>query len=207
MKLVSKVFLIVAFVFTGHFAAQAQLSFGGRVGVNLASVSGEDDNSDSKLGLDIAAVIVLPVSETFFIQPEVHFLQKGGKEEDGFSGQEIKSTLNYIQIPILAKYVFGDQETLGFYVLGGPSIGLGVGVKTAVGDNDATGSFEDAGFKAFDFGVDLGVGVLVPAGPGTFFIDVRYLLGLSNINDLEFGGDINNRGINFGVGFLAAIGG
>ncbi|MEO0875247.1 MAG: PorT family protein, partial [Bacteroidota bacterium] len=63
--------------------------------------------------------------------------------------------------------------------------------------------------SSFDFGLAVGAGVQLEVGPGQIFFDVRYLLGLANLDDSEPEDeqiDVFNRGIGASVGFLFPIG-
>ncbi len=201
MKIVTKAFLILAIVGWQN-SIQAQNSVGGRVGINLAKVDGEGMDTDAKVGLDIAVSADIGVSETFSIQPELHFLQKGYKFN--FLGSDLKRALNYLEIPVLIKYNLGTQESIAGFILAGPSIGFGIGYKAKSDGDEDTGSFDDIGLKSTDFSINFGGGVSIPITGGKVVIDARYLLGLANIADGE--GEIRNRGINLGVSYLTFFG-
>ena len=52
----------------------------------------------------------------------------------------------------------------------------------------------------FDFGILFGAGAQYPIDPVTAFIDLRYTLGLSNLNDVEGESTVKNRGFMIAVG-------
>ena len=203
MKIFIKALFIMAII-GWHSSIQAQISVGGRLGANIAKVDGDGMDTNAKFGLDIAVVADIPVTDAVSVQPELHFLQKGYKLDIG-AGDDPTRALNYIELPVLAKYNFGDAESVSGFVLVGPSIGFGIGYKTKFGDEEETGSFSDANLNTVDFSANIGGGVNIPISSGTVVIDVRYLLGFANIFDGE--ADAKNRGINFGVGYVTPIGG
>lgn len=202
MKIFIKALFIMAII-GWHSSIQAQISVGGRLAANIANVDGDGMDTDAKFGLDIAVVAEIPVSEAVSVQPELHFLQKGYTLD--FGGDDFKRTLNYIEIPVLAKYNFGSAESVGGFVVVGPSVGFGVGVRAKLGDETESGSFDEANLNAVDFGAAFGGGVNIPVSNGNVVIDVRYLLGLTDIFDGE--SEVMNRGVNFGVGYVTPIGG
>jgi len=189
-------------------------SFGARIGINSATINFSDDESvfeiepDSRIGLNIAAILNVGITEEFSIQPELNFLQKGYKVETDFLGDEIenKITLNYLEVPILAKYAFGSETIQGF-VLGGPAVGYAISGKFKTEENGESNEedvdFEEDGIKRLDFGFDLGGGPGIVTESATIFVDIRYLFGIANIGDEDFNdGSIRNRGLNIAVGAL-----
>ena len=156
------------------------------------------------------------------LQPEIDFIQKGFKstlsgtfnEGDYYYtlSSEEKYTVNYLEIPVIAKLSFGPQNTR-FHIMAGPSLAYGLGGKykaTFTFDDGESYSESYSGKIKFgeepeeneedayinnrvDFGVQLGVGV-------TFMekitVDLRYGLGLSDLSD-DFAS--KNRVLQFSV--------
>jgi hypothetical protein len=195
-------------------------SFGGRIGINSATVDIEDPSGlsvkpNSRVGLDIAAVVSLGITKFFSIQPELHFIQKGFKMNLEIFGEKVKTNTNwnYIELPVLAKYAFGSESVQGF-VLGGPVLGVGLNGKTKAEANEQKeeedakfGSGEDE-LNRIDFGLAIGGGIGIPAGAGLIFLDARYLQGLANLSNVMFvaPGTLKNRGVNVAVGILFPVG-
>lgn len=198
-------------LFFSQFAA-AQLSIGPKVGVNFARIGGDDVNEDeinSLFGGQFGAVGQLRFNESFAIQPELLFFQKGYRAEFLILGEEFsfRQTLNYIEVPIMAKFMFFAQEGGQVYGLFGPSLGFGLNGKFGLNDSDETFTFEEVNFSKIDLSLTIGAGVQIPTGPGKLFLDVRYLLGLNTIDNEEPKLDIKNRGLGIGLGFLFPLGG
>lgn len=115
--------------------------------------------------------------------------------------------MNYIQVPILVKYGFGDMEKLNFFVEAGPYLGMGIGkakAETCVDGGDCEteeteyGSDEEQ-IKNPDFGAQFGAGVNINKN---ISVDVRYVLGLSNlVNNATDDESWKNNAINIGVGY------
>lgn len=211
-KLIFTLACAFALLFTTNLSAQ--MSVGGRIGVNIAKTTSEGGgfsvDTDSKAGLDIAAILNIGVSDLLSVQPELHFLQKGGKIEDDFFGQtvESKGTINYLEVPVHLKASFGTETIKGF-ALAGPSIGFGISGKSedcSGGDCIETDiEFEEGGLKRTDFGLSLGAGVGFAVGSGQLSLDFRYLLGLANIaDDDDF--EQKNKGFSIGLGYMIPLG-
>lgn len=204
-----------------------QNAFGGKIGIQLATWDGDEeiigDNLESILGFQLGAFFEIGITETFSIQPEFLFIQKGVKSsiEETIFGETIKAedaiSLNYVEVPVLAKIDILKGEGTQFFIVAGPSFGYALSGKqksklTASGTTEtSTDDIEfgdDDGFARFDISAALGAGVSIPAGPGRFILDARYLFGLSNLfdeDDEDF--KVKNRGFGLTAGFAIPLGG
>ena len=216
MKNIRLLSLFTALLLT--FTATAQISVGVRVGANFANQDFEAEglsiSPDGITGLSFAVPVEIGITESFSVQPELVYIQKGSSFDFEFYGYTTKqeTTINYFEIPILAKYKF-VTEPVQAYIAAGPVIGFGLGGTISAEVNgqkeEEDIDFERDGLKKSDFGLSIGAGVGFGAGPGQVVVDLRYILGLSNIADLEDGedGSIKNRGFGIGVGYMFPIGG
>ena len=150
-----------------------------------------DEDPQSKFGLDVAVLYTLPIGDGLLnLQPEVHWMQKGSTISDFNNGQDVTTTMNYLEIPLLLRLNFGGS--LKLFAFGGPSVGFLLGVKS---DDDILKS-ED--FENTEFGLHLGAGV----GFGSFEVDVRYLAGLSDVADSDGNlGEVKNSAFGAGLTF------
>ena len=184
--------LIVAGLFSG--AAQAQIQFGFKGGLNVAelltsnnqfvSVNGSSEQvknfprSDFHAGL----LMSMPLSKVWSFQPELTFSQQGATAKPSYiysvsSSEEYR--LSYINIPLLMKY----RSPTGLFAETGPQVGLLVHAKideTVVGLDNTENYNVKSDFKTVDVSWALGVGYLSPIDVG---IDIRYNYGLTNINN------------------------
>lgn len=173
--------------------AQQQLKFGPKAGVNFANLSGVD-NTEMKTGFHVGAVAEINFNEKFSIQPEVIYSAQGAKGM--LNNIEGKANLDYINIPILAKYYIVD----GFSVEAGPQVGFLVKAegKGTVNNVSVTTDVKD-NFKSTDFGLGFGLAYDLPVG---MFVNARYNLGLSDIRNNTSSGDaIKNNVIQVGIGY------
>lgn len=173
---------VMAFVATTSFA---QTTFGVKAGLNISNIKVDGDGAsasfDSKAGLAIGGFAKFNLSDEFALQPELLFSQHGAKIGDA------KFNLNYISVPVMAKYYFS-----GFNIQAGPQLGLLMSAKAD--DEDVKDSM-----KGMDFGINIGAGYDFEMGLG---IDARYNVGLSNIaEDTDDDSKMLNKGFQFTLSY------
>ncbi len=197
LKITSLIAFCILLATVGN--AQDESRFGVRAGVIISKQEfkqgGLTVEPDSKFGLDLAVVTDFPLGEVVSFGPELHWLQKGYKIEDiGGPIEHATATLNYLELPLLVKFSFG--ETAKFFVMGGPSVGY-----LLSGKYDYDGVEQDPDYEfinRLELGAHLGAGF----GVGPIVIDVRYLLGISNISRNVPDAEIHNTGFGGGVSLM-----
>lgn len=201
--------LAVAILFTGTISAQ-QVNFGAKAGVNFASIGGDEtEELDGKTGFHLGLISEILFSEKFAFQPEILYSSQGAKAEgsETFEGvtasYEAKINLDYVNIPLLAKYYVSPN----FNIHVGPQIGFlvkseGEAEYTFMGESESeTEDLKDV-TKGMDFALAAGLGYKMDMG---LFFDARYNLGLSNIWDYEDEEDDysqKNNVFQFSIGFM-----
>jgi hypothetical protein len=192
---------LMALCFLTLTVAEAQPKFGVRVGVNISNQEFKQGNltiePKSKFGLDFGLVSEFPLGEVVSFAPELHWLQKGYKVEDfEIDGNlfDFTSTLNYLELPLLVKFNFG--ETAKFFVMGGPSFGYLLSEKTVDGDGNDYEFIDD--ITRIELGAHLGAGIAV----GPVVIDLRYLLGITNLAKEIPDAEVRNTGFGGGVSLM-----
>jgi len=192
------------------FSLNLSGQIGVRAGVNLSNLSFDPEEDElspgTKLGFGFGVFYKLKASDNLSIQPELNFMQHGAKFDIELLGLSAESTLsfNYLQVPVMVKYGFGDMDATNFYVQGGPYLGLGIGKvksKSCVDgeceeDEQEYGDGED-GPKNPDFGLQLGAGINLNS---KISFDARYILGLANLTS-DDDASVKHTGINISVGY------
>lgn len=174
-----------------------------RAGVNLADINADGYDGSAKLGFNLGFFYQIEAGDMVMIQPELNFMQQGSKSSSEFMGTKIETqlTINYFQVPLMVKAVFGDRSATSFFVEAGPYLGYGLSAssKICLGDEceSETIDWENDGLKRLDFGIQAGAGVNINAN---LFINARYVLGLANINE-DSNETIKNTGINIALGY------
>ena len=160
------------------------------------------------MGLQAGAAVEISITENIAIQPELLYFQKGTQTDIDFAGQTtvVEQTLNYIEIPILAKFKFETDQGPILYGTLGPSFGFGIDGKIAVKgvEEEEAIDFQEDMLTRIDVGFSFGVGAQFQIGPGSLFVDARYLLGLTSINEGD-SSDIKNIGYGAAVGYLFTL--
>ena len=175
----------------------AQRRYGARLGANYATIAGDDtDDLDGKFGLNFGGVAEIGVSDKFAVQPEVLYSQQGTKysDSDGFDG---KINLNYLNVPVMAKFKVSDA----FSIEAGPQFGYLLSAKDKY-DSPISGEDDVKEFlKNTDFGGNIGVGYELDSGLN---FNARFNYGFSNINDFEDSSDFKNNNcvFYFGIGWF-----
>lgn len=202
----------------GGRGSDGGLSIGGRIGASIYTLKSSAITEGSifgyKTGITVAGVANYAFSDLFSIQPELAFVQKGA--EFDFLGVNLGGeTVNYIELPILAKVSFGP-ENFKFFINAGPSFGFAIGASFEDDEgNSESAKFDDTdGRKRFELGLAFGSGIGFMAGPGMLTIEGRYGLGLSPYaedkdTDLLTGAEVTNTikniGYMFSVGYLIPL--
>lgn len=200
-NLILRMLSLVALSFLTFTFAEAQPKFGVRLGVNISNQEFKLDSltvePKSKFGLDIGVVAEFPLGEVVSFAPELHWLQKGYKVEDlEIDGNlfDFTSTLNYLELPLLVRFNFG--ETAKFFVMGGPSFGYLLSENTKDGDGNDYEFLDE--ITRIELGAHLGAGLAV----GPVIIDLRYLIGITNLAKEFPDAEVHNTGFGAGVSFM-----
>jgi len=185
---------------------QAQWEFGGLIDLNLASINVNPDVSSedysSRIGFGLGIVVDYPLTDQLDLHAEPMFLQKGGRID--ITSEVVVFKINYLEIPLMLRYIFEYDASFLPYAMAGPSIGL---LTSAKYDNNA-GRVQDEkdSTKGIDLGVGFGGGVKLPRGNKTFFAELRYVLGLVDINKEAHESTVKNRGLQLVGGVTIPIG-
>lgn len=221
-----KLMLFAAVAVFGLFNMQSQeVKFGVKAGVNFANVNGNIGvyginftDAKSKVGFHVGGLAEIMLSEKFAIQPELLFSNQGFKStqpsEIDERNKEYNISLNYINLPIMAK--FFPIENLS--IEAGPQVGFLISAKDEAndeynafnpGDPDNVKSKEL--YKNLDFGMNIGAGYKMDNG---IYFQARYNIGLTKVDNEdyykdEFGSDFGflsfsrkNRVVQLSVGYM-----
>lgn len=152
------------------FANAQSTRFGVKGGLNISNFTGYQEDVKSLVGFHIGGFAEIKLAKKFAIQPEFLFSTQGTTIE-GYNGDSNTTVkVNYLNIPILAKYYITDA----FSVEAGPQIGFLLSAKIRGEDiNDL--------FKSTDYGLNLGIGYDFTEN---FALGLRYTIGLSDIADV-----------------------
>jgi hypothetical protein len=151
-----KFFTLVVLLATMTVAAQAQVKFGVKGGLNLTNMKFDNSIVDksNQTGFFIGPTInfTLPVVG-LGIDASALYDQRSAKIE----GSDDKLKQQSIQIPINLRYGFGLGNTASFYIFAGPQFGFNIGDKTTNLLNNAL----EWRLKDSNLSANLGVGLML----------------------------------------------
>ncbi|MEO8532458.1 MAG: porin family protein [Flavobacterium sp.] len=166
-KIVLSMVAIMAF----GFANAQETRFGVKGGLNVSTLTGRyEDDTKSLIGFHVGGFAEIKIIKRLAIQPEVLFSTQGAKF-DGFGGDKYDSKLNYLNIPVLAKFFITEK----FTVEAGPQIGFLLSAKI---DGEDSKDY----YKSADFGFNLGAGYNFT---DDLSVGIRYTVGLSGVYDTD----------------------
>jgi Outer membrane protein beta-barrel domain len=166
--------------------------FGVQGGINFATLSGDGSNIlGSRTGFQAGVDLDIQYSPWFSVMPELRYSQRGFS----FANSNTTGSLNYIELPILAKFNMAPGSDLSPFVFIGPNFSFKTG-----GDAITIGG---GSFNTFDFGLDFGAGLQYQINFQTrAFIDFEYYDGLT---DISSGSDLRNSVPEINIGFAWAL--
>jgi hypothetical protein len=178
-------FLIVIMITTtAGYTQTMDTHFGLKAGFNISSLKVEGGNDyDAKVGFHVGGLAHIHISPHFAVQPELMYSGQGGDDNN-----DSKLNLNYLNLPVLMQFMTGT----GFRLQTGPQLGFLLSAKSKTGHVEV--DIKD-NLNTIDLSWSFGAGYLSPSGLG---VDVRYNLGLTNINEDDFP-EVKNRVFQAGV--------
>jgi parvulin-like peptidyl-prolyl isomerase len=191
----TKLAVLIAFVFFTQ-AAMAQLNLGIKGGVNINKVDGKAFRDEFKYGYHLGGFAEIGLGGKLSIQPEVLFNQFQTRADSSFSNvyqnsldisnyQDVK--LNYLSIPLLLKYKLGSLLSLQ----AGPQYGILIDQSKNLLQNGKEA------FKSGDFSLVGGAQIHI----SKLRLTGRYVVGLTNISDIDDQNKWKNQGFQLSVGF------
>jgi hypothetical protein len=191
MKKKSLALLTVALALTTFSFAQG-FHVGFKAGANILKVDGKSFSDEYQFGYNLGAFAEINFSQKWGIQPELLWNQTNYRTGDNFDDlypggkSDVEGKLNYISIPILLTY----RPVKILSLQAGPQFGI-----MTSQDKDLLGETKEA-FKSGDFsmlgGAQLNLGALRVGG--------RYVVGLTNINDIDNKEKWKNQGFQLYLG-------
>lgn len=204
-----KVILSFAILLIAAFTVNAQIGIRGGLGfANVKYTNGAVDvNPDSKLGLSVGVSKEIKVIGKFIkLVPELQFDVKGTQGID-LDILQVGVSHNYVglglgakvKIPLLPVYALAQPYYQ--YLLGGQTV-----VTDANGDVTKSdlpdGYFDDV--KRSEFGVNLGLGTQFTLGPVGLFLEARYAVPMTKLEEAKDAAsyDLKNKYFTVSLGFL-----
>jgi len=188
-KKTSYLFLAFLIGFSITASAQSSIGLGLRAGVNLANLSGGPYDLDSRTGLLAGAVLeyqtdAIPLE----FEAGLYYSQKGAEGQyketiikGAYEGNAGTFKLDYIEIPVLAKYRFQMEGSLSPYLMAGPYLELNIGSEVKASKNVAYLEDISDEIRSSGFGVIFGAGSDLQLNGRRFNVQARYGLGITPV--------------------------
>ena len=186
---------LVAIVAVAVSVSAQSFTLGIKAGALGTKIDGQDFQSGYKLSYQGGAFAEFDLLHKIGIQPELLFSQTSSQTVSGpTSGATLASglnantafTLSYLSIPILLRYNFAKFFTLNL----GPQYGILID-KNASGSDNVQSAFKNGNFSMVG-GLQLHVSSLR--------VYTRYVVGLSNVNDVSSSEKWKTRQLEVGIG-------
>lgn len=172
-------------------------------GINLATQHVASDDAGDDTELSTLNAIVAGVFATFRIaswldlQPEALYSVKGSRfDENGITASVL---VDYLEVPVLARFSRRGSGRVGYYVAGGPVAAFQLRARTRTKFASATEEIDIGDqVERLDFGMAAGGGVEF----GSLVVDGRYTYGLKDVDkDKSDTVKVTNRALTFTAGF------
>lgn len=173
-------FLIFTLLCALTSKTSAQFNIGPIGGLNASNLDVKDNDLSSVWNWGAGIVTNYYFTENIAVQLEPMYILKGGVIEAIENDPRLEISLSFFEVPILFKYDFGKDEN--FYLLGGLSVGylLSSEINTELNGYPFTADMQET-TNSMDLGGTLGAGMKFPAGSSIIFFEVKYTLGLVNL--------------------------
>lgn len=183
-------FLLLSAFLPRPASAEVTFDLGIKGGASLASIMysylGESDNSSSSLNPIFGAFLAINLNKTFSFQPEIYFMNNGGKwiwDDEIYSYKEVEK-LSSLHIPLLAKVHLAQEGKVIPILFAGPAVDV---IMTAKGKLYLDGELiEDFNFKEYIKHTNIcavfGGGVEIMMDKIMLVLEARYDLGLVDLH-------------------------
>ncbi len=189
----------------GPATARSEVTgFGVKAGTAVSNVFGKDVYDQKfRAGFSYGIFMTYGFGRTFAIQPELLFVMKGSKYVNGTGLEAYRETmsLEYVELPILAKVYLPLSRSFRTHVFAGPAPALNI--RARVDASFAGESQQETldNIMGVDVGLAAGAGIEVPIRGGWITFDVRYTAGLTTLSK-EADDDIRNGALSFLFGYV-----
>ena len=166
---------------------QPEWAFGVNAGVNFSKVRFNPSIAQDLLLGATGGITARYISErNFGLQAELNYAQRGWDEQTDtiFNFNEYARLLHYIELPLMTHIYFDmGKRARGFFNLG-PQIGYNIGEKTLkkeINTFEIPDHYTQKIQNKFDYGLVFGGGVEIRTDIGSFLLEGRAYIGLSDI--------------------------
>ncbi|RYY56156.1 MAG: PorT family protein [Chitinophagaceae bacterium] len=181
MKLVTTALLL-----TFAMTLDAQVTYGPKLGLNLAKATMTNKDFDSKITpkFFVGGFVNYALSEKMSLQGELLYSREGGNGKRISNDADDKLFYDYLQLPVLFRYAV----TGNLFAEAGPQFGYLLSAKEDYNDNPTVDIKEY--YKKTEVRLPFGVGYkFTESSVKGLQLNLRYSFSFSEINKVEVGGE------------------
>lgn len=196
---------VLAFIGTQNATAQ-KLTYGLKAGASFATQSEVGDlynNEEIRSGFTAGAFADLELNELLSVTAGIEYMQKGFDYETSIGGQTVETTgkYDYLIAPVMLRTNLDTELGLlrsKLYFNAGSYAGFNTHDELQV-NNCPECETPESELKETDYGISFGGGFTFPAGKQQLMLDIRYDMGLSEVNEQN---DNKNKAFSIGLGIV-----
>jgi hypothetical protein len=187
----------------------AQINIGLRQGIAATTFSDKGnlgDNSRDTYSYTAGVFFTLPVVKSLTVQPEINYVRKGRNDETTELNTPVETDfmLQYLQVPVLLQYrdnqMFNKSGSV-FYANAGPYTAFALNTQTRLSNSSEGGLLVPVKeSNNTDWGLTFGIGFQTPIRQKDIRFDLRYDMGLSEI-ELQ-PNEYRTKALSFTIGIL-----
>jgi hypothetical protein len=192
--------ILCATLLTLSVSAQAQ--FGIKAGLNIAAVGSSEDGApeDARMGMQLGGIAMFDLDlDGVQLRTGLNYSQKGASmAKEGAMVDDLIYAFDYLEVPIDFAFKLGYG---GFALSAGPYLAFLMGANLKY-DGETTNINKDNDIiNGIDFGLNFGMSFLINE---MILIDARYGMGLMDITNNDYAGDVVsvNGAFQFSVGYV-----
>lgn len=207
MKTINSNLLALAIMLVST-SAFAQINFGLRNGIAATTFADKGnlaDNNNVTFSYTVGGFASIPVINSFAIRPEVNYVRKGRSKETSELNTTVETdfVIHNLQIPVLFQY--RDDQMLNksgsvFYINAGPYAAFALNTQTFVSSGNEGSAVSVSDSKNTDWGATMGIGFQTPIFRKDICFDLRYDVGLSEIEQQPT--DYRTKSLSLTVGIV-----
>ena len=178
--------------------AQSPVSFGLKGGLNISNLHGSDLEPDAKTGVLLGAVLEINVPVLpFGVESGVYYSQKGAETDVA------KIKLDYLEVPLLAKFQLGPPGPITPSLAVGPYIGFNLNEEGVIAAKSIIGNVEfDDVAKSTEIGGIASLGLDFNLGLTKLNASARYSYGFTSVFEDDFNDGENNAVFSIALGIM-----
>ena len=186
-----RIAIVLVIIFAASYA-NAQISFGPKIGYNTSKLSVDKSDIKTDLKNSFQFGVFLRLGNKIYVQPELTWLTQGGVfkkpgDEGNLSPFKQEIDLKTVQVPALIGYELIDLKIANIRAFAGPVASFVTNKE--IDSNESEGyikPIQEADLKDILWSAQIGVGADVLM----FTLDIRYNIGISKVlGDVEYEGE------------------